>query len=106
MFELLAMAIVAPIAATLIQLAISRSREFQADKRGAEIARNPYGLIAALKKISQAAHDIPLETATPATSHLFIVNPLSATSFMKLFSTHPPLEERIERLRNVRSYGK
>lgn len=106
MFELLAMAIVAPIAATLIQLAISRSREFQADRRGAEIARNPYGLIAALQKISQAAHDIPLENATPATSHLFIVNPLSATSLMKLFSTHPPLEERIERLKNWRSYAK
>ncbi len=104
--ELLAMAIVAPIAATLIQLAISRSREFQADRRGAEIARNPYGLITALQKISQAAHDIPLEHATPAPSHLFIVNPLSWTSLTKLFSTHPPLEERIERLRNLRSYAR
>lgn len=106
MLELLAMAIVAPIAATLIQLAISRSREFQADKRGAEIARNPYGLIAALQKISRASQEVPLEFATPATSHLFIVNPLSLGSLMKLFSTHPSLEARVERLKNLRSYGR
>jgi len=103
--ELLAMAIVAPIAATLIQLAISRSREFQADQRGAGIARNPYGLISALQKISQASKEVPLEFATPATSHLFIVNPLGWGLLTKLFGTHPPLEERIQRLRNLRPHG-
>lgn len=103
--EMLAMAIVAPLAATLIQLAISRSREYEADKSGASLVKSPYGLISALRKISDASHSIPLEGATPATSHLFIINPFSASSFMKLFSTHPPLEERIQKLKGLRFHG-
>lgn len=102
--EMLAMAIFAPLAATLIQLSISRSREFEADKTGAQVIKSSEGLISALRKIAQASQQIPLENATAATSHLFIINPLSGFSFMKLFSTHPPLEERIERLRNLRPH--
>lgn len=102
--ELLFMAIVAPLAATIIQLAISRAREFQADARGAQIAGHSQGLISALQKISSASQQHPMEFATPATSHLFIVNPLSGGAILKLFSTHPPIEERIERLRNYRAY--
>lgn len=102
--ELLFMAIVAPLAATIIQLAISRAREFQADATGAQLAGHAQGLMSALRKISQAAHEVPMEFATPATSHLFIVNPLSGRSLLKLFSTHPPIEERIERLKNYRVY--
>ncbi len=102
--ELLAMAILAPLAATLIQMAISRSREFQADARGAQTAGGPYGLMSALRKIHAAAHQIPMVEAGSATAHLFIVNPLSGQSFLKLFSTHPPMEDRIERLKNFRAY--
>ena len=96
-FALLATAIFAPIAATLIQLAISRSREFQADASGAELAGSPYGLAHALEKLGKYSKQIPMD-ANPATAHLFIVSPFSAASFAKLFSTHPPLEERIRRL--------
>ncbi len=103
--EILLMAIVAPLAATLIQLAISRSREFEADKSAAFLTKSPHGLISALHKISQGASEIPLEAATPATSHMFIINPISGASFMKLFSTHPSLEDRIERLRELRIHG-
>ncbi|HBQ21708.1 MAG: protease HtpX [Deltaproteobacteria bacterium GWA2_38_16] len=102
--ELLAMAIVAPLAATLIQMAISRSREFQADASGAQMAGGPYGLISALQKIAKGAQQMPMEHATPATSHLFIINPLSGGTLLQLFSTHPALEQRIERLRNYRQY--
>jgi heat shock protein HtpX len=91
------MMIVAPIAAMLVQMAISRSREFSADEGGAEISGNPMSLANALKKLDTASKQIPMN-ANPATAHMFIVNPLSAGMLMKLFSTHPPMEERIARL--------
>jgi heat shock protein HtpX len=96
-FGLLATAIVAPIAAMIIQLAISRSREYQADQSGAELAGSPYGLARALEKLGKATQRIPMD-ASPATAHLFIVSPFSGGAMMRLFSTHPPLEERIRRL--------
>jgi heat shock protein HtpX len=94
---LIAMIIVAPLAAMLIQAAISRSREFDADAGGAAIAGSPNGLVAALKKIEVAAHAIPLD-ANPATAHMFIIKPFSAAGLFGLFSTHPPTEKRIEAL--------
>ncbi|MCX7793757.1 MAG: zinc metalloprotease HtpX [Thermodesulfovibrionales bacterium] len=93
----LVMMIVAPIAAMLVQLAVSRTREYGADSGGAKIVGNPLYLANALKKLHYASQRIPLE-ANPATSHMFIVNPLSGGGLMKLFSTHPPIEERIARL--------
>ena len=95
--------LVAPLAATLIQLAISRSREFDADKAGGEICGNPRYLARALEKISSAAQALPPmreAEARPATSNLFIINPLAGSrqAFMSLFSTHPPTAERIQRL--------
>jgi heat shock protein HtpX len=94
---LLAMMILAPIAALLIQMAISRSREFAADAGGARIAGNPYGLADALRKIDAVARRVPLD-ANPATAHMFIVKPFSGQGLMSLFSTHPPTEARIEAL--------
>lgn len=94
---LLATAIVAPIAALLIQAAISRSREFGADQQGARLAGTPAGLANALRKLDAAAKQLPLP-ANPATAHLFIVQPLSGQGIVSLFSTHPPTEERIKRL--------
>lgn len=91
------LAVLAPLAATVIQLAISRSREYLADATGARFAGSPYGLANALKKISLASQRVPLQ-ANPSTAHMFIVNPLSGRSLMSLFSTHPPVEERIKRL--------
>jgi heat shock protein HtpX len=96
------MAVVAPIAAMLVQLAVSRSREFQADASGARLAGRSWGLSKALEKLEMASHSVPMAAASPATAHLFIVNPLSGRSLMKLFSTHPPMEERIARLRAMR----
>ncbi|MBI4418705.1 MAG: zinc metalloprotease HtpX [Ignavibacteriales bacterium] len=90
--------ILAPIAAMLIQFAVSRSREFLADEGGAQISGKPLGLAQALRKLHTAAERIPLEGAKPNTAHLFIVNPLSGGGISKLFSTHPPAEERIARL--------
>jgi len=98
---LLAMTILAPLAATLIQLAISRSREYQADASGAELLHNGEPLARALEKLETAVERVPLQ-ANPQTAHLFIVNPLTGRSFANLFSTHPPLEERIRRLREMR----
>lgn len=95
---LLVMTIVAPLAAMLIQLAISRSREFDADRAGAQLAGSPFGLAAALEKLAYASERVPLP-AQPQTAHLFIVNPLSGGGLTRLFSTHPPIEERIRRLR-------
>jgi heat shock protein HtpX len=89
--------IVAPIAAMLIQMAISRSREFVADEGGAKIAGNPLGLAEALRKLELKAQQIPMD-ASPATAHIFTVSPLSGGGLTKLFSTHPPIEERIARL--------
>ncbi len=94
---LIAMSILAPIAAMLIQMAISRSREYAADAAGASYAGNPYGLAKALEKISLASKRIPMK-AQPSTAHMFIMNPLSGKSMMNLFSTHPPVEKRIEKL--------
>lgn len=100
----LLMIIVAPIAAMLIQLAISRSREFLADEGSARITGDPTALANALKKLESAARQIPMQ-ASPSTAHMFIVNPLSGKGFAKLFSTHPPIEERIARLEEM-VYGK
>ncbi len=93
------LSIMAPIAAMLIQMAISRSREYLADETGAMIAQNPLGLAKALEKLAIASQRIPMVEAKPATAHLFIVNPLSGGALLNLFSTHPPIEERIRRLR-------
>jgi heat shock protein HtpX len=100
MLSLLFMAILAPIAATLIQLAISRSREFFADSTGAAVAGSPSGLARALEKLHYASQRLPMD-ANPATAHLFIVNPLTGGTLGNLFSTHPPIEERIRRLRRI-----
>ena len=104
---LIAMAILAPIAAMLIQFAISRSREYLADETGAMVSKNPQGLASALEKLSLASKRIPLG-ASPATArstaHMFIVNPFSGKSLMGLFSTHPSSEDRIKRLRAMAGY--
>ena len=96
----LVMIIVAPIAAMLVQMAISRSREFDADEGGAKISGDPLALANALRRLETAKNEIPMR-ATPATAHMFIVNPLSGKSFVKMFSTHPPIEERIARLEEM-----
>jgi heat shock protein HtpX len=96
-FALLATIILAPIAAMLIQAAISRSREFDADAGGAAIAGSPHGLVTALRKIESASRQVPLD-ANPATAHMFIIKPFSAQGLFGLFSTHPPTEERIHAL--------
>jgi heat shock protein HtpX len=96
-FALIATIILAPIAAMLIQAAISRSREFDADAGGAQIAGGPAGLVSALRKIEVAAKQIPLD-ANPATAHMFIIKPFSASSLLGLFSTHPPTADRIQAL--------
>jgi len=101
MFSLLFMMIVAPIAAMLIQMAVSRSREYMADEGGAKVTRDPLALASALRKLQMGAQNIPMQvsdaTAT-STAHMFIVNPLSGGGIANLFSTHPPMEERIARL--------
>jgi heat shock protein HtpX len=89
--------IVAPFAAMLVQMAVSRSREYGADATGAGITGNPYALANALRKISDFSKKIPME-ASPATAHMFIIHPFSGGAIMNLFSTHPPVEKRIERL--------
>jgi len=101
MVALLVTAIVAPIAAIIIQMAISRSREYQADATGAHIAGQAGGLARALALLGQASGRLPME-ANPSTAHMFIVNPLTGRQLTTLFSTHPPLEERISRLRAMR----
>ena len=97
----LLVAILAPIAASLIQMAISRAREFEADRGGAEISGDPNALADALEKINARARGIPLQTADahPETAQMMIMNPLSGGGFSKLFSTHPPTAERVKRLR-------
>jgi heat shock protein HtpX len=99
---LILMSIIAPMAAMLIQMAISRSREYQADATGAGFAGNPKGLAGALEKLGAYSGRLPMD-ASPATAHMFIVNPLSGKSMMNLFSTHPPLSDRIARLRGIAS---
>ena len=104
---LLVMSIVIPFAALLIQLAVSRSRESDADERGAALSGNPLYLASALRKLDAAQKQIPLAGVEPSTAHLFIVNPLKPDFFSKLFSTHPPIEERIARLEAMaRGQGK
>ncbi len=97
---MLVVAIVAPIAAMLVQMAISRAREYQADESGARLCRKPLALASALQRIHAGAQRQPLE-ANPATAHLFIVNPLSGRAMMNLFSTHPPVERRVEILQSL-----
>lgn len=96
----IAMMIIAPIAAMLIQMAISRSREYLADREGAKIHGNPRHLARALEKLQRGAERVPMD-ARPATAHMFIVNPLRGGGVMKLFSTHPPVAERIRRLEQM-----
>lgn len=96
----IAMMIIAPLAATLIQMAISRSREYQADATGAEICGNSHSLSQALQKLEQLNRSHPMDV-NPATAQMYIVNPLSGSSIAKLFSTHPPIQERIARLQRL-----
>ncbi len=97
---MMAMAFLAPLAASIIQMAISRTREFAADKTGAELCGDAMGLASALSKLGLASERVPMDVS-PQTAHFFIVNPLSGQSFARFFSTHPPLEERISRLRSM-----
>ena len=97
----LVLAIIAPIAAMLIQMAVSRSREYLADEAGAEICGRPLALAGALRKLHNFSQAIPMREARPATAHMFIVNPLTGGGIMALFSTHPPMEERIARLESL-----
>jgi heat shock protein HtpX len=101
--ELIALAIIAPIMAMIIQFAISRSREFLADETGAKIIKDPYSLASALEKIKNnvAHHPFRKQGTTEATAHMFIHHPFSGKSFLELFSTHPSTEERVKRLRNM-----
>jgi heat shock protein HtpX len=101
-FGLIIMSILAPIAAVLIQTAISRSREYMADSSGARFAQNNEGLASALEKLGAYSRKRPMD-ANPSTAHMFIVNPLSGQKMMSLFSTHPPLNDRIARLRGFQA---
>jgi len=102
--KLIATAFIAPVAATLVQMAISRSREYYADEGAAKVTGKPEALASSLEKLTLASKKIPMD-ANPATAHMFIVNPLSGNMIMNLFSTHPPLEKRIERLRAMKAVG-
>jgi len=95
---LIAMMIFAPLAAMLVQMAVSRSREYAADQTGAEFAGNPLALASALRKLEAAARQVPMQNANEATAHMFIVNPLKGSGLQSLFSTHPPVDERVRRL--------
>ncbi len=97
----LLMIILAPLAALLIQLAISRQREFAADAGAANMAGHPFGLVQALEKLGHYSKRVPMRGVEPATAHLYIVNPFSGGALAGLFSTHPPLEERIQRLKSL-----
>jgi heat shock protein HtpX len=99
---MIVVAILAPIAAMIVQMTISRSREYLADSTGAQIAGSGTGLASALEKLGAYSQRRPMQ-ANPSTAHMFIVNPLSGKSVMSLFSTHPPIEERVARLRGGRS---
>lgn len=98
---LLFLTIIAPLAAIIIQMAISRTREYQADQTGGRISRSPLALARALEKLDVYARKIPLVNAKPTTAHLFIVNPLRGGGILTLFSTHPPIKERINRLEKL-----
>ncbi|PLX67035.1 MAG: protease HtpX [Denitrovibrio sp.] len=97
--------ILAPVAAMLVQMAISRSREYIADERGANLSGKPRSLASALAKISGGVQHVPMEDANAATVHMFIMNPLSGKSMQSMFSTHPPVEERIKRLNAIAAKG-
>jgi heat shock protein HtpX len=97
--------IIAPIAASLIQMAISRSREFLADEQGARLSGNPLALASALRKIEAWSQQVPMHSGTPATAHLFIINPFSGGGIASLFSTHPATQARIERLEEMAQQG-
>jgi heat shock protein HtpX len=97
----LLMAILAPIAAMLIQMAISRSREFAADEAGARMCGKPLSLANALSKLERGASAIPIHGGSPSTAHLFIVNPFRSGGIAGLFSTHPPMDQRIEKLQQL-----
>ncbi len=97
---LIVMSIVAPIAAVIIQMAVSRSREYEADRVGGRLAGNNENLASALEKLGSYSRQLPMQ-ASPSTAHMFIVNPLSGRAMMNLFSTHPPIEERVARLRGT-----
>jgi heat shock protein HtpX len=97
----IAVMILAPLAAMLVQMAVSRSREYGADESGARLVGYPDGLASALRKLQVASQRIPLRSADPATAHLFIVNPLTGSFLGNLFSTHPPLDQRIARLMSM-----
>ncbi len=96
------MMILAPIAAMLVQMAISRTREYGADATGAALVRNPEALARALEKIHRGTQTIPMESAEPATAHMFIMSPLTGGGVLSLFSTHPPMEKRVAALRSMR----
>ena len=100
--SLLVLAIITPIIASLIQLAISRSREYQADETGARIVKNPLGLASALEKLEEDGKRHPMRFGSPATAHLFISNPFRSGNFISLFLTHPPTQERTKRLRSMK----
>jgi heat shock protein HtpX len=100
-FVAILMMILAPIAAMLIQMAISRSREYMADEEGASISGQPLALASALNKLQFGNQRIPMQNAGESSAHMFIVNPLTGKSFTKLFSTHPPIEERVDRLKEI-----
>ncbi len=99
---MIAMMILAPIAAMLVQMAISRSREYGADAKGAKYCGNPHSLSSALRKLEMSNQRMPMEKVNEATAHMFIVNPLKGGGMRALFSTHPPMEERIRRLEEMR----
>lgn len=100
----LVLMILAPVAAMFVRSAISRSREFAADRGGADISGKPRALASALRKLEAVSQQVPME-GNPATAHMFIVNPFRGASFMKLFATHPPTAARIERLEAMRGFG-
>ncbi|PLX97212.1 MAG: protease HtpX [Desulfuromonas sp.] len=101
MFVMLITMIFAPMAAMLVQMAVSRSREYAADRGGAELCGNPHYLASALRKLEMANHQRPMHDVNDATAHMFIVNPLSGKGLQSLFSTHPPMEERVKRLEEM-----
>jgi heat shock protein HtpX len=100
--SLLVLAILTPLIAAIIQMAISRSREFLADETGAKIIKSPFGLASALEKLENNAKQHPMRFGNPSTAHLFISNPFRARGLVKFFSTHPPMQERVKRLKNMK----
>lgn len=103
LISLIAISIIAPIAALIVQLAISRSREYVADKNGAYFAKDPMGLASALKRLEVASKTRPMQQSSMQTAHLFIVNPFHGNFIAGLFSTHPPIEERVRRLQGMKA---